>query len=145
MYAGFVIAFILCFFTSLLNEENAGSLSLLSGYNTMSDERKKKVDFKGIVKIHKIVFYSISAYLVVVSLINLFIDNLKFMFIAMTLGLSWGFIPLFFLGLTYDKNIYKTWELWFQRGMVAFLFLGGLIACYFIYTTPLNELTSNNL
>jgi len=39
MYAGFIIAFILCFFTSLLNEENAGSL--LSGYNTMSDERKK--------------------------------------------------------------------------------------------------------
>lgn len=133
MYAGFIIAFILCFFTSLLNEENAGSL--LSGYNTMSDERKNNVNFKGIVKIHKIVFYSISAYLVVVSLINLFVDNLKFIFIAMTLGLSWGFIPLFFLGSNYDRNIYKTWEIWFQRFMLAFLFFGGLIACYFIYTT----------
>lgn len=143
MYAGFIIAFILCFFTSLLNEENAGSL--LSGYNTMSDERKKKVNFKGIVKIHKIVFYSISAYLVIISLINLFVDNLKFMFIAMILGLSWGFIPLFFLGSNYDKNIYKTWELWFQRFMLAFLFLGGLFVTYIIYTTPLNELTSNNL
>lgn len=143
MYAGFIIAFILCFFTSLLNEENAGSL--LSGYNTMNDERKKNVNFKVIVKIYKIVFYSISAYLVIISLINLFVDNLKFMFIAMTLGLSWGFIPLFFLGSNLDKNIYKTWEIWFQRFMVAFLFLGGLIACYFIYTTPLNELTSNNL
>ena len=143
MYAGFIIAFILCFFTSLLNEENAGSL--LSGYNTMSDERKKNVDFKEIVKIHKIVFYSISAYLVVVSLINLFVDNLKFMFIAMTLGLSWGFIPLFFLGSTYDKNVYKPWELWFQRFMIIFLFLGGLFVTYLLYTTPLNELTSNNL
>ncbi len=143
MYAGFIIAFILCFFTSLLNEENAGSL--LSGYNTMSDERKKKVNFKGIVKIHKIVFYSISAYLVIISLINLFIDNLKFMFIAMALGLSWGFIPLFFLGSNHDKNIYKTWEIWFQRFMLAFLFLGGLFVTYIIYTTPLNELTSNNL
>ena len=143
MYAGFIIAFILCFFTSLLNEENAGSL--LSGYNTMSDERKKNVDFKGIVKIHKIVFYSISAYLVIISLINLFVDNLKFMFIAMILGLSWGFIPLFFLGSNHDKNIYKTWEIWFQRFMLAFLFFGGLIVSYFIYTTPLNELTSNNL
>lgn len=143
MYAGFIIAFILCFFTSLLNEENAGSL--LSGYNTMSDERKKNVDFKGIVKIHKIVFYSISAYLVIISLINLFVDNLKFMFIAMALGLSWGFIPLFFLGSNHDKNIYKTWEIWFQRFMLAFLFFGGLIVSYFIYTTPLNELTSSNL
>lgn len=143
MYAGFIIAFILCFFTSLLNEENAGSL--LSGYNTMSDERKKNVNFKGIVKIHKIVFYSISAYLVVISLINLFVDNLKFMFIAMTLGLSWGFIPLFFLGSNHDKNIYKTWEIWFQRFMLAFLFFCGLIVSYFIFITPLNELTSNNL
>lgn len=143
MYAGFVIAFILCFLTSLLNEENAGSL--LSGYNTMSDDRKKNVNFKGIVKIHKIVFYSISAYLVVVSLINLFIDNLKFMFIAMTLGLSWGFIPLFFLGSNHDKNVYKPWELWFQRFMLAFLFFGGLIVSYFIFITPLNELTSHNL
>lgn len=143
MYAGFIIAFILCFFTSLLNEENAGSL--LSGYNTMSDERKKNVNFKGIVKIHKIVFYSTSAYLVIISLINLFIDNLKFMFIAMALGLSWGFIPLFFLGSNHDKNIYKTWELWFQRFMLAFLFFGGLIVSYFIFITPLNELTSNNL
>ena len=138
MYAGFIIAFILCFFTSLLNEENAGSL--LSGYNTMSDERKKNVNFKEIVKIHKIVFYSISAYLVIVTLINLFVDNLKFMFIAMTLGLSWGFIPLFFLGSNYDKNIYKTWEIWFQRFMLAFLFFGGLIVSYFIFITPLNEL-----
>jgi len=138
MYAGFIIAFILCFFTSLLNEENAGSL--LSGYNTMSDERKKNVNFKGIVKIHKIVFYSTSAYLVIISLINLFIDNLKFMFIAMALGLSWGFIPLFFLGSNHDKNIYKTWEIWFQRFMLAFLFFGGLIVSYFIFITPLNEL-----
>ena len=143
MYAGFIIAFILCFFTSLLNEENAGSL--LSGYNTMSDERKKNVNFKGIVKIHKIVFYSISVYLVIVSLINLFLSNFKFIAIAMTLGLSWGFIPLFFLGSTYDKNVYKPWELWFQRFMLAFLFLGGLLITYLIYTTPLNELTSSNL
>ncbi len=140
MYAGFIIAFILCFFTSLLNEENAGSL--LSGYNTMSDERKKNVNFKEIVKIHKIVFYSISAYLVVVSLINLFLSNFKFIAIAMTLGLSWGFIPLFFMGSSYDKNVYKKWEIGFQRFMVAFLFLGGLLLSYFIYTTPLNELTS---
>lgn len=140
MYAGFIIAFILCFFTSLLNEENAGSL--LSGYNTMSDERKKNVNFKGIVKIHKIVFYSISVYLVIVSLINLFLSNFKFIAIAMTLGLSWGFIPLFFMGSSYDKNVYKKWEIGFQRFMVAFLFLGGLLLSYFIYTTPLNELTS---
>lgn len=140
MYAGFIIAFILCFFTSLLNEENAGSL--LSGYNTMSDERKKNVNFKEIVKIYKIVFYSISAYLVVVSVINLFLSNFKFIAIAMTLGLSWGFIPLFFMGSSYDKNVYKKWEIGFQRFMVAFLFLGGLLLSYFIYTTPLNELTS---
>jgi len=39
MYAGFIIAVILCFFTSLLNEENAGSL--LSGYNTMAMSEKR--------------------------------------------------------------------------------------------------------
>jgi len=46
---------------------------------------------------------------------------------------------LFFMGSSYDKNVYKKWEIVFQRFIVAFLFLGGLLLSYFIYTAPLNE------
>lgn len=138
MYVGFIIAFILCFFASILNEESAQSL--LSGYNTMSDERKKNVNFKEIAKIYKKVFYAIAFYLACISILNLFVKNEKFLLIAIILGLSWGFIPLFFMGSSYDKNVYKKWEIGFQRFMMAFLFFGGLLLCYLIYTTPLNEL-----
>lgn len=138
MYAGFIIAFILCFFASILNEESAQSL--LSGYNTMSDERKKKVNFKEIAKIHKKVFYGIALFLVLTTLINLIIKNDKFLFICYSLSLSWGFIPLFFMGKEFDKNVYKTWEKWLQRIALAFLFFGGLLLSIIIYTTPLSEL-----
>ncbi|WKW47421.1 DUF3784 domain-containing protein [Myroides sp. JBRI-B21084] len=138
MYAGFIIAFILCFFASILNEDSAQSL--LSGYNTMSDERKKKVNFKEIAKIHKKVFYGIALFLTLITLSNLFIKNDNFLFISFVLGLSWGFVPLFFLGKEFDKNVYKNWEKWLQRIALAFLFFCGLIISIIIYYTPLNEL-----
>lgn len=53
-----VCAFIMAFWGGILNEENASSL--LSGYNTMSDEKKKNVDFKGVTKIYKKVFYGVA-------------------------------------------------------------------------------------
>lgn len=138
MYTGFIIAFIMALIASLLNEENAGSL--LAGYNTMTDDKKKNVDFKGIVKLHHIVFYSIAAVLTIANLLVFFIDNEKLVPIAIILSISWGLIPLFIFGKKYDKNQYKSWQKGFQIFMIALLFLGGLLLSYFIYMTPLNEL-----
>lgn len=123
---------------SLLNEENAGSL--LAGYNTMAEDKKKNVDFKAMAKLHHIVFYSIAAILAISNLSIFFTDNEKLVPISIILTMSWGLILLFIFGKKYDKNEYKSWQKWFQIFMIALLFLGGLIVSYFIYTTPLNEL-----
>jgi len=137
MYAGFIIAFIVALIASLLNEENAGSL--LAGYNTMAEDKKKNVDFKAIVKIYHIVFYTIAAILTISNLLIFFIKNEKLVPIVIILTMSWGLIPLFIFGKKYDKNIYKSWQKWFQQFMIAVLFLSGLLLSYLIYTTPLNE------
>lgn len=138
MYVGFIIAFIMALIASLLNEENAGSL--LAGYNTMAEDKKKNVDFKAIVKLYHIVFYTIAAILAISNLSTFFIDNEKIVPIAIILTMSWGLIPLFILGKKYDKNEYKSWQKWFQIFIIALLFFGGLLLSYFIWSTPLNEL-----
>src|SRR5690606_10271605 len=138
MYAGFIIAFIVALIASLLNEENAGSL--LAGYNTMAEDKKKNVDFKAIVKLHHIVFYSIAAILAISNLLIFFIKNEKLVPIVIILTISWGLIPLFIFGKKYDKNEYKSWQKWFQMFMIALLFFGGLFLSYMIWSIPLNEL-----
>jgi hypothetical protein len=138
MYAGFIIAFIMALIASLLNEENAGSL--LAGYNTMAEDKKKNVDFKAIVKLHHIVFYTIAAILAVSNLSIFFIDNEKMVPISIILTISWGLIPLFIFGKKHDKNEYKSWQKWFQLFVIALLFFGGLLLSYLIWTTPINEL-----
>ena len=92
----FVIAIILAFWGGMINEETAPSL--LSGYNTMDDEKKKKVNFKGIAKIYNAVFYTIAALLVLIGSLSYFFENGKLWGTLFILTITWGFIPLFFLG-----------------------------------------------
>ena len=68
-----VCAGIMSFWAGILNEENASSL--LSGYNTMSDEKKKNVDFKAIVGLYKKVFYGISIAFVINGILSYFFPN----------------------------------------------------------------------
>lgn len=138
MYMGFIGALIMSCIAAVLNEENASSL--LSGYNTMSDEHKKMVDFKGITKIYKWVFNGIAIVLVVLNLLYFVLKNEKFLMIGCILAMTWGFLPLFFLGSQYDKNQYKKREKVVQIIVISILFLLGLFISYSIYSTPLNEL-----
>lgn len=50
-----ICAGIMAFWASVINEESAQSI--LSGYNTMNEEKKKNVDFKGIAKLYRTVFF----------------------------------------------------------------------------------------
>lgn len=133
-----IIAFIMAFFASITTEESAPSL--LSGYNTMSDEKKKNVDFKAISKIFRKVFYSIAALLTVTGILSFFFENEKLWASLMVLILSWGFIPLFFLNKKYDPNTYAKWQYALNYFVLTLLFFGGLFLTYIIWTTPLNEL-----
>lgn len=133
-----VCAFILSFMASILNEESAKSL--LSGYNTMSDEKKKNVDFKGIAKIYQKVFYTIAALLALIGILSYFFENENLWMALFVLTVCWGLLPLFFLGKKYDTNTYNNWQKYLNYFVMCLLFFGGLLLSYIIWTTPLNEL-----
>lgn len=119
-----VIAFIMFFIGGMLTEESAPSL--LSGYNTMSDEKKKNVDFKGIVKIFHKVFYSIAIILVIIGILSYFFENDNLWAALLSITLTWGFLPLFFVGKKYDTNIYSKWQIYFNFFVMIFLIVLGL-------------------
>ena len=127
----FVIAIILAFWGGMINEETAPSL--LSGYNTMDEEKKKKVNFKGIAKIYNAVFYTIAALLVLIGSLSYFFENGKLWGTLFILTITWGFIPLFFLGKKYDPNTYSKWQYAINYIVLAFLFFSGLAMTIMIY------------
>lgn len=127
-----VIAFILAFWGGMITEETAPSL--LTGYNTMSDEKKKNVDFKGIAKIYNQLFYGIAIALVIIGVLSYFFENEKLWGALLCITVTWGFIPLFFLGKKYDPNVYPKWQYAINYTVLAFLFFGGTLITIGIYT-----------
>lgn len=134
----FISAFIMAFVASITTEQSAPSL--LSGYNTMSDEKKKNVNFKELVKIYQKVFYTIAALLTLIGILSYFFENENLWMALFILTVCWGLLPLFFLGKKYDTNTYKNWQKYLNYFIMCLLFFGGFLLSYFIYTTPLNEL-----
>lgn len=127
-----VIAFILAFWGGMITEETAPSL--LSGYNTLSDEKKKNVNFKEIAKIYNRLFYSIAAILVVIGVLSYFFENDNLWGALLSLTVCWGFVPLFFVGKKYDTNTYPRWQKLLNYFVLAALFFGGIIIAYMVYT-----------
>lgn len=127
-----VIAFILAFWGCMITEDTAPSL--LSGYNTMSDEKKKNVNFKGVAKIYNIVFYSIAGALVIIGILSYFFENDNLWAALLPLVVLWGLIPLFFLGKKYDTNTYPKWQYAINYIVLAFLFFGGIFIAIEMYT-----------
>lgn len=128
-----VCAGIMSFWAGILNEENASSL--LSGYNTMSDEKKKNVDFKAIVGLYKKVFYGISIAFVINGILSHFFPNDQLWGSILMLIFCWGMLPLFFLGKKHDPNTYSKWQYAINYFVLGLLFFGGLILSILIYTS----------
>lgn len=127
-----VIAFIIFFIGGMVTEETAPGL--LSGYNTMSDEQKKNVNFKGIAKVFQTIFYSIAFILIVIGALSYFFENENLWAALLTLTCTWGFIPLFFLSKKYDPNSYPKWQYVINYLVLAFLFLLGLFLALGAFT-----------
>lgn len=132
-----VCAFIMAFWGGILNEENASSL--LSGYNTMSDEKKKNVDFKGITKIYKKVLYGVALGCALVGISGYFFTKNENLSVALLiLVICWGMTPLFFLGKKYDPNSYPKWQKILNYFILALLIFGGLFAAVMVYMSEGN-------
>lgn len=80
---------------SILNEESLKSL--FSGYNTISDEKKKNVDFKKIAKIYQKVFYTVVALLALIGILSYFFENENLWLALLVLTFRWGLLPFIFL------------------------------------------------
>lgn len=128
----FVIAIILAFWGGMITEDTAPSL--LSGYNTMSNEKKNNVNFKEIAKIYNRLFYNIAIVLVIIGVLSYFFENENLWGALLAIIVCWGFIPLFFVGKKYDLNTYSKKQKIFNYIMMTFLFLGGLFMAFSIYT-----------
>mgnify|MGYP003483681783 FL=1 len=126
-----VSAFIMVFVGGILTEETAPSM--LSGYNTMSDEKKKNVDFKAIVKTFQKVFYGIALALTIIGILSYFFENDNLWGALLALTITWGFIPLFFVGKNYDRNIYSKWQIYFNYLIMLFLIVLGLVVAISVY------------
>lgn len=128
-----VCAGIMSFWAGILNEENASSL--LSGYNTMSDEKKKNVDFKAIVGLYKKVFYGISIAFVINGILSYFFPNDQLWGALLILIVCWGMLPLFFPIKKHDPNMFPKWQYILNYFILGLLFFGGLILSILIYTS----------
>lgn len=126
-----VIAFILVFVAGITTEESAPSL--LSGYNTMNNEKKKNVDFKGLVKVFHKVFYGIAVTLTIIGILSYFFENDNLWASLISIIMTWGFLPLFFLGKKYDPNVYSKWQKIINYFVMFFLIALGLIIAISAY------------
>jgi len=124
-------AFIMVFIGGILTEETAPSM--LSGYNTMSDEKKKNVDFKAIVKTFQKVFYGIAIALTIIGILSYFFENKKLWGALLAITITWGLLPLFFVGKNYDRNIYSRWQIYFNYFIMLFLIVLGLVIAISVY------------
>jgi len=126
-----VFAFIMLFVGSITTEESAPDL--LSGYNTMSDEKKKNVDFKAIVKIFRIVFYGIAIALTFIGILSYFFENDNLWAALASIVGTWGFLPLFFNRKKHDANIYSKWQIVINYFVILFLIVLGLVNAISVY------------
>jgi len=124
-------AFIMVFIGGILTEETAPSM--LSGYNTMSDDKKKNVDFKAIVKSFQKVFYGIAIALTIIGILSYFFENENLWGALLALTITWGLLPLFFVGKNYDRNIYSKWQIYFNYFIMLFLIGLGLVIAISVY------------
>jgi len=124
-------AFIMVFIGGILTEETAPSM--LSGYNTMSDEKKKNVDFKAIVKTFQKVFYGIAIALTIIGILSYFFENEKLWGSLLAITITWRLLPLFFVGKNYDRNIYSRWQIYFNYFIMLFLIVLGLVIAISVY------------
>lgn len=126
-----VSAFVLVFWGGMITEETAPSL--LSGYNTMSDEKKKNVDFNGIAKIYNRVFYGIAIALTIIGILSYFFKNDNLWAALLSIIGTWGLLPLFFLGKKYDTNFYSKWQILLNYFLMLFLIVLGLVVAISVY------------
>lgn len=138
MYTGFIKAFVFIFIAGITNNENADSL--LAGYNTMSDEKKKNVDFKSIVRKLKQTMYTAAVLLIMVGLLNFVIDNQKIIVLAYLNITVIACVYLLMGTQKFDTNHYSFWEKLLPQCIVVFLILALIFGNYYIWITPLEEL-----
>nr|WP_297309485.1 DUF3784 domain-containing protein [uncultured Flavobacterium sp.] len=124
-------AFIMVFIGGILTEETAPSM--LSGYNTMTDEKKKNVNFKAIVKTFHKVFYGIAIALTIIGILSYFFENDNLWGALLAITVTWGLLPLFFVGKNYDRNIYSKWQIYFNYFIMLFLIVLGLVIAISVY------------
>ncbi len=128
---GLVLAFCFTFITGILNEENADSL--LAGYNTMNDEKKKKVDFKGLTLLFKQTFYTMAVLIAVLSLLQLIVEDERILIISIVLISSFGLSFLMIRSKRYDSNLYKKWEMAMQYSIILLLIAGGITISFLLW------------
>lgn len=134
MAGGLTLAFCLTFVAGVLNEENADSL--LAGYNTMSDEKKKKVNFKGLTRLFKQTFYTMAGLVAVLSLFELIVEDEKILIILIILISCFGLSSFMVRSKRYDSNSYKKWETAIQYSVILFLIAGGIVLSFLLWTQP---------
>lgn len=128
---GLVLAFCFTFIAGILNEENADSL--LAGYNTMNDEKKKKVDFKGLTLLFKQTFYTMAVLIAVLSLLQLIVEDERILIISIVLISSFGLSFLMIRSKRYDSNLYKKWEMAMQYSVILLLIAGGITISFLLW------------
>ena len=131
---GLVLAFCFTFIAGILNEENADTL--MAGYNTMSDERKKKVDFKGLTLLFKQTFYTMAVLIAVLSLLQLVVEEERILIVSIILISSFGPASLMIRSKQYDSNSYKKWEMPIQYSVISILVAGGIVLSFLLWTQP---------
>lgn len=133
-----VTAFVLCFFVSLLNEENAPYM--ISGVNTMPKEKHQNIDFKGLVKHYKRSTYSLSAALVLVALSTFIMDDVRIHIVIFISVVTLGLLHLLFFGGKYDQNPQTFWNQFVLYSILVCLVLGAILVCYDVLTSPIETL-----
>jgi len=129
-----ICAGIMAFWASVINEESAQSI--LSGYNTMSEEKKKNVDFKGIAKLYRTVFFSIAAAMLIISVLSYFFANESLWIALLILVFCWGLLPLFFLTKKYDTNSYSKPQLIVNYSVMILMCVGGFVIAFLFFIDP---------
>lgn len=120
-----VIACILFFCGSIINKESASTL--LSGYNTLSDEKKKKVNFACIAKLYQNVFYIIATTFALICVADYFYpQHLKLYQSLAIFAFCWGLASLFVFGKKHDQNVYPKWHKILNISFFWLLILGSL-------------------
>lgn len=122
-----ICSFILCFIASMLNNENADSL--ISGLNTMSDQKKKNFDIPGYVRLFKKVHYAMAACLLIAGILSHLLFGYEVFVRVGIFIFSSFYLYLFYAGAKYNRN-----ELKLSDKITAFimyaLFITGILFAF---------------